>query len=353
MLGWGGTLVPNVDKQDKLLSYAVAKGHASRDGPSEELKAMLEALCVDTKNIVFVVSGKEIRAVTDFFGKFKGLGLAAEHGFYYRWPDNNRDLPAAGSSQKVKWQTIMDIADQSWKESAKIVMDIFVQRTHGTYIEQKGNALIWQFSDADPEFGCMQSKELEEHLHSILASHPVEVIRGGGVADGYIEVRPTGASKGSFLEHALSVMKAQNIEADFILAIGDDSSDEPMFDRIALHLHEHPQLAAYSVTVGKKPTAAKAYVDDPSAVSELLTTLTKTSLRDRRFFSAIDLPSQALSDLSSFSLQAKKDQMDFSARLNFGGQRAFGGTPLQRATSDGNLSMTQNEVSAILSIFMA
>lgn len=54
-------------------------------------------------------------------------------------------------------------------------MDIFVQRTHGTYIETKGNALIWQFSDADPEFGFLQSKELEEHLSLILAHYPVEV----------------------------------------------------------------------------------------------------------------------------------------------------------------------------------
>ena len=113
-------------------------------------------------------------------------------------------------------------------------------------------------------------------MNSILAAYPVEVIRGGGVADGYIEVRPTGADKGSFLEHALSIMKASNMEADFILAIGDDASDEPMFERIALHLQEHPQLAAYSVTVGKKPTSARAYLDDPTSVGEFLSTLSKT-----------------------------------------------------------------------------
>ena len=137
-------------------------------------------------------------------------------------------------------------------------MDIFVQRTYGTYIETKGNALIWQFSEADPEFGYLQSKvpiefllclfiyfcvkvdvvkscpcsncisilfnldmfidclvvfkalpdssplflispskqELVDHLSVILTPYPVEVIRGGGVSDGYIEVRPAGASKG-------------------------------------------------------------------------------------------------------------------------------------------------------------
>jgi trehalose 6-phosphate synthase/phosphatase len=37
-------------------------------------------------------------------------------------------------------------------------MDIYVKRTHGTYIEEKGSAMLWQFRDADPEFGFLQSK---------------------------------------------------------------------------------------------------------------------------------------------------------------------------------------------------
>lgn len=56
---------------------------------------------------------------------------------------------------------------------------------------------------------------------------------------------------------------------------------------------EHPQLPAYAVTVGKKPTAAAAYIDDPGAVLELLHSLSKYSEKDKRYFSAMDLPSQA------------------------------------------------------------
>jgi trehalose 6-phosphate synthase/phosphatase len=37
-------------------------------------------------------------------------------------------------------------------------MDIYVERTHGTYIEEKGSAMLWQFRNADPEFGLLQSK---------------------------------------------------------------------------------------------------------------------------------------------------------------------------------------------------
>ena len=32
----------------------------------------------------------------------------------------------------------------------------------------KGSALLWQFRDADPEFGWLQSKELEDHLTTVL-----------------------------------------------------------------------------------------------------------------------------------------------------------------------------------------
>ena len=165
------------------------------------------------RNHIFVVSGKELLAVSEYFGGIKNLGLGAEHGFYYRWPrDEKNTMPEKegdaedGSSSAVtkdrgirnKWQTLSEFSDQTWKESARLLMQIFTQRTHGTYIEQKGNALIWQYRDADPEFGFLQSKELEEHLIEVLAVHTeVEVIRGGGVSDGYIEVGQP-VSKGRF-----------------------------------------------------------------------------------------------------------------------------------------------------------
>lgn len=155
----------------------------------------------------------------------QGLGLGAEHGFYYKWPREDENL----KTNRGKWQTVAEVGDQSWKEAARVIMDIFVQRTYGTYIEQKGNALIWQFSEADPEFGFMQSRELVDHLTVIMAPYPVEIIRGGGVSDGYIEVRPAGASKGLFLEHCLSTLRTIGQDADFVMAVGDDISDEPMF----------------------------------------------------------------------------------------------------------------------------
>lgn len=41
------------------------------------------------------------------------------------------------------------------------------------------------------------------------------------MADGYIEVRPRGVSKGLFVDHAIDILKANNRDPNFILAIGE------------------------------------------------------------------------------------------------------------------------------------
>ena len=317
VLDWGGTLVADDDKTDKLRAFALAQGRSSRVGLSPLQTKLLEKLAGDIRNNLFILSGKELIAVSEYFGHIRNVGLGAEHGFYYRWPRDefmqagegkdrkNSDLGVSDSDDsdfeqslsrnqgvKCKWQTLTEIGDQTWKESARLIMKIFVQRTHGTYVEEKGNALIWQYRDADPEFGFLQSKELEEHLKEVLrGSKEVEVIRGGGVADGYIEVRPAGVSKGLFLEHALASLKDLNRAATFVLAIGDDSSDEPMFEQIQ-RLQNSEGIEAFGITVGKKHSAAGSYVDDPTEVMALLGTLSRLSVGDNKFFSSVDLPSQ-------------------------------------------------------------
>ena len=387
VLDWGGTLVADDDKTDHLRAYALATGQGTRQGPTQDLTDLLEKLCSDPKNTVFVVSGKELIAVSEYFGRVKHLGLGAEHGFYYRWPKDERrmenDVTRTGDQGqgrngdanihvKAKWQTLQEIGDQTWKESAMLIMKIFVQRTHGTYIEQKGNALIWQFRDADPEFGFLQSKELYAHLTEILAIHDkVEVIRGGGVSDGYIEVRPAGISKGLFLEHTLSTLEDLKRGATFVLCAGDDESDEPMFEQVQRSCSAAGStIRGFGVTVGKKPSAATSFVDDPNGLMELLTALSRTSARDNKYYSVADLSSHMAGGATDFS----PPKIDTTAMFNLGsplssplaawggavdplrsrtaafldvkkpsGQTGAGGSLANRATSMLNLS-TQNSI---------
>ena len=53
-------------------------------------------------------------------------------------------------------------------------------------------------------------------------------------------------------------------QADFVLCIGDDRSDEDMFEKIADIMRRNmvdPQTSLYACTVGQKPSKAIYYLE--------------------------------------------------------------------------------------------
>lgn len=71
---------------------------------------------------------------------------------------------------------------------------------------------------------------------------------------------------------------------DFVMCIGDDRSDEDMFESI-LRIASDSSLPAapeiFACTVGQKPSKAKYYLDDTSDVLTLLQGLAASSLKSR------------------------------------------------------------------------
>ena len=67
---------------------------------------------------------------------------------------------------------------------------------------------------------------------------------------------------------------------DFVMCIGDDRSDEDMFESILgtawrSSISETPEI--FACTIGQKPSKATYYVDDTSEVLRLLQSLTAVS----------------------------------------------------------------------------
>ena len=57
---------------------------------------------------------------------------------------------------------------------------------------------------------------------------------------------------------------------DFVLCIGDDSSDELMFQSLHSRFGTNPtELDLFTVTVGRKPSEAQAYLGDHTEASEV------------------------------------------------------------------------------------
>ncbi|MED6143652.1 putative alpha,alpha-trehalose-phosphate synthase [UDP-forming] 9 [Stylosanthes scabra] len=232
--------------------------------PSPEVISMLNALCSDPKNIVFIVSGRGRDSLSDWFSSCQLLGLAAEHGYFLRW------------SRDSEWESSHLSADLDWKNIAEPVMQLYTEATDGSSIEIKESALVWHHQDADPDFGSCQAKELLDHLESVLANEPAVVKRGQHI----VEVKPQGISKGLVAEKVISTMVNRGNPPDFVMCIGDDRSDEDMFESI-LRSVSCPSLPTtpeiFACTVGRKPSKAKYFLDDTSDVVKLLQGLAASS----------------------------------------------------------------------------
>lgn len=226
--------------------------------PGEQVIHVLNKLCSDEKNTVFIVSGRDRESLSKWFLEVGALGLAAEHGFFIRW------------NEASKWELSSIPVDSKWKEIAEPVMNIYTDATDGSWIESKEIALVWHYQSADPLFGSSQANELMSHLEKLLVNEPVMVKKG----DHIVEIKPQGVGKGIAVEKLLRQLVSSGNAPEFVLCIGDDKSDEDMFESInacttCMDLFSKP-LGVFACTVGQKPSKAKYFVGETSDVLNLL-----------------------------------------------------------------------------------
>ncbi|KAJ6845032.1 alpha,alpha-trehalose-phosphate synthase [UDP-forming] 6-like [Iris pallida] len=232
--------------------------------PSLKTIETLNKLCRDKNNLVFIVSARSRSTLSEWFSPCENLGVAAEHGCFFRL---KRD---------EEWETCVAVADSSWKQIAEPVMKLYTETTDGSTIDEKETALVWCYEDADPDFGSCQAKELLDHLESVLTNEPVTVKSGSHI----VEVKPQGVSKGLVAERLLATMKERDLVPDFVLCIGDDRSDEDMFEAISTAMAGpslSPATEVFDCTVGRKPSKAKYYLDDTAEIVRMMEGLASVS----------------------------------------------------------------------------
>ncbi|CAI9779140.1 unnamed protein product [Fraxinus pennsylvanica] len=234
LLDYDGTLMPqnSIDKK-----------------PSSKTLETLDILCRDKNNMVFIVSARTRAELAEWFSSCEKLGIAAEHGYFLR------------TKRDEEWETCVPAAECSWKQIAEPVMKHYTDATDGSVIEVKETAMVWCYEDADPDFGSCQAKELLDHLETVLANEPVTVKSGQNI----VEVKPQGVSKGIVAKRLLHSMQEKGMSSDFVLCIGDDRSDEDMFEVIMSSVATPsmaPSAEVFACTVGRKPSKAKYYLDD-------------------------------------------------------------------------------------------
>jgi trehalose 6-phosphate synthase/phosphatase len=224
-LDYDGTLVPFA-KHPKL---AV---------PNDELIRLLRQIASDEKTQVTIISGRDSATLEAWFDDLP-VNLVAEHGASLRIKNG-------------EWNHHREV-DQSWKPIMRPTMDLYVQRSPGSFVEEKTHTLAWHYRNVHPELGFIRSRELLDNLHHLVRNTPLQIIDGNKV----IEVRISGVDKGSVAKKFL-----EDGDYDFILAVGDDKTDEDMFKALA--------DKAVTVKIGTGHTAAQYNLSDQGEVLHLL-----------------------------------------------------------------------------------
>lgn len=203
----------------------------------------------EKKNCEFVVvSGRDKEFLEEQFLDYDfNFPLVACHGAYNYSPADSQ------------WHTRIPQDSTKWKEKVMEVLELYSLRTPESFIEDKGHAITWHYRNSPRDFAAFLANKLFFELEEILANQPAQVSRGKKV----IEVKSIHANKGFFVQQWVQ-SKAQ--QPDFVVAVGDDTTDEDMFSV----LQERKDIRPICIKIGNEDTAAHYLIKDQKSVNQFL-----------------------------------------------------------------------------------
>ncbi len=234
LLDYDGTLVPfNVDpKQAK---------------PGPPLMDILTELSSDARTKLVIISGRDKDTIGNWLGSLNAV-LIAEHGVWNK-------------SKNSDWKLIKPL-DNEWKEKILPILHLYADRLPGAFVEEKEYSVVWHYRRAEPELASIRARELTDDLMNFTANLDVQILQGNKV----VEIRCGGVTKGVA---AMQFLTSRTF--DFILALGDDWTDEELFKVL-------PDTA-YSIKVGMRSSHAKFNLHSYKEVLGLLSELIESKVK--------------------------------------------------------------------------
>lgn len=210
--------------------------------PTGNLLDILTQLSEDAANSVYIISGRNREALEEWLGRLP-INLIAEHGALIR--------PVNG-----EWESHPSVTHNTdWKEKVGAIMRNYVKRCANSFVEYKNYSLVWHYRNVDADQGNQRAKELLNELSEYAQDLNIHILPGNRI----IEAKLNGIDKGMITEKIV-----HESDYDFILACGDDKTDEDMF-RSLVHNEK-----AYTIKVGSTASFAKYNVLTPYMLNELL-----------------------------------------------------------------------------------
>ena len=194
--------------------------------PREDLLKLLAKLSEDPKNKVIINSGRNSETLDKWFGELN-IGLAAEHGVYYK--------------ENGVWHS--NLQEIVWDDEVMNILKHTTKKTPYSKIEEKKTALVWHYRAVDTWLADLRVNQLIKELINPCSRLNLQIMRGNKV----IEIKSSDYNKGS---ETLRLMSQDKY--DFIMAIGDDTTDEDMFavlpsDSVTIKVGRISDIAKYNL----------------------------------------------------------------------------------------------------------
>jgi trehalose 6-phosphate synthase/phosphatase len=206
--------------------------------PDQELRQLLRALTELPRTQVVIISGRDRNTLQEWLGHLP-LGFVAEHGVWLRDAEGD-------------WELLQPLRND-WMRELRPVLELYVARTAGSFVEEKDYSLVWHYRRADADLGEVRARELLSHLAFMTANTDLQVMEGHKV----LEIKNAGINKGAGASRWLA-----RTEPSFVLALGDDRTDEDIFRALP------PE--AYTVRVGLARSLARYNLATVPEVRRLL-----------------------------------------------------------------------------------
>ena len=188
---------------------------------------------------IFIITGRGYTDIEKFLNHIP-ISIIAEHGAMIR----------DGGAWKEQI-----INNSLWKQAMIPVMNQITGRCPNSYIEEKSYSLAWHYRNVEPGLGYTRSRELIGMMKKLIPLYNLKILDGNKV----VELLTNETGKGKAVKKLI-----EQSGYDFVLSIGDDATDEEMFEYFLHHSN------AITIKVGDGSTYARYKVNAISDVVSLL-----------------------------------------------------------------------------------
>jgi len=209
--------------------------------PADITKILIKLIQIPQTEI-FIITGRGSADIDRFLNHIP-INIIAEHG--------------AIMKEEGSWKNQI-YANDSWKEKIIPIMNQITSECPDSFIEEKGFSIAWHYRNTKPELGYQYSRELIHLLKKVNNSFGLKILDGNKV----VEILSNGTGKGIAVKKLFAADKF-----DFVLSIGDDATDEEMFEYFL------PYSRAVTIKVGEGRTHAKYKLHSINEVESLLNQL--------------------------------------------------------------------------------